>query len=80
MGHREQGTQTLFEAMDGPFLVKLGNWLADSLDVSELENEQVLLLQMVLERCLNALWRAFPEVIAPLILRRMANLESEEDR
>ena len=60
MGRREQDTDTLFEVMDGPYLVKLGNWLARSLDVSELGNEEVLLLHMMLDRGLKALWRTFP--------------------
>lgn len=79
MGRREQDTDTLFEDMDGPYLVGLGNWFFSSLDVSELEPEQVLLLQMLFERGLNALWETFPEVIAPLILRMMAGLESDDD-
>jgi hypothetical protein len=79
MGRREQDVEPLFEDMDGPYLVGLGNWLARSLDVSELGNEQVLLLHMVLERGLNMLWQAFPEVIAPLVMRMMASLDDDDD-
>ena len=79
MGRREQDTDTLFEDMDGPYLVRLANWLARSLDVSELETEEVLLLHMVLDRCLKALWRTFPEVLAPLIMRILANPDSDDD-
>ena len=79
MGRREQDTDTLFEDMDGPYLVKLGNWLARSLDVSELGTEEVLLLHMMLDRCLNALWRTFPEVLAPLVVRILAGLDSDDD-
>jgi len=79
MARKEQGTKTLFEEMDGPFLVGMANWLAESLDISELGKEQVLLLNMVLERCQNALWLTFPEVIKPLLVRAMQRLNSEED-
>lgn len=79
MGRREQNIETLFEDMDGPYLVGLGNWLAESLELPELKNEHVLLLYMVLERSLGALWRAFPEVLSPLIMRKIAGLESDDD-
>ena len=71
--------ETLLEEIDGPILVAIGNWLAESLDASELENEQVLLLHLILERCSKVLWRMFPEVLAPLALRALARLEEDDD-
>jgi len=79
MGRRTDGTEALFEEMDGPRLARLGNWLASSLDVSELGTEEVLLLEMVLGRCQDALWRAFPEIFVPLYQRRMALWLSEDE-
>lgn len=79
MGQSEQGTKTLFEELDGPYLVELANWLAQSLDPSELTTEQVLILQMVIERCMNALWQEFPEIFATYFLRLMTRLASVED-
>ena len=74
MGQSEQGTKTLFEELDGPYLVELGNWLAQSLDPSELTAEQVLILQMVIERCMNALWQTFPEIFTTYFARLMTRL------
>ena len=79
MGQYEPPNETLLEEIDGPILVGIGNWLAESLDASELKNEQVLLLHLILERCSKVLWRLFPEVLAPLALRAMARLEEEEE-
>lgn len=79
MGRHERDTESLFEDMDGPYLVGLGNWLVRSLEVSELEKEQVLLLHMVLERGLDMLWRTFPEVFAPLAMRMVARLDNDDD-
>jgi len=76
----ERDAEALFEAIDGEYLVGLGNWLARSLDPLELENEQVLLLQVVLERCMNALWQAFPEVLAPYIMRMVALSGSKNEQ
>ena len=79
MGRSEQNDGPLFEEMDGPYLVAFGNWLAESLDLSELSPEQVLLLYMVLERCLHALWGQHPEVLMPYIARMLFMLTNEKD-
>ena len=79
MGQSEQGTKTLFEELDGPYLVGLANWLAQSLDPSELTTEQVLILETVIERCMNALWQAFPEIFATHLVRQMTRLASVDD-
>lgn len=49
----------LLEDGDGPYLVRLGNWLARSLDPTELSKEEALLLFMVLTRIMSALWNGF---------------------
>lgn len=78
MGRSEQNDGPLFEEMDGPYLVAFGNWLADSLDLSELSPEQVLLLHMVLDRCMHALWGQHPKVLMPY-MSRMLTLTQEND-
>lgn len=77
--NEERDAEALFDAIDGQYLVRLGNWLARSLEPSELENEQVLLIQLVLERCMNALWQAFPEVLAPYVMRMLALASAEDE-
>jgi len=80
MGRYKQPTEPLFEELDGPVMVGIGNWLAKSLDVSELSSEQVLWLHLVLGRGISALWQQFPEVLAPLTLRLlMRQAEDDED-
>ena len=79
MGRYEQPREPLFDELDGPFLVGLGNWLAESLDASDLSNEQVLLVHLVMDRCLDVLWRQFPEVLMPLMARFVERLELDED-
>lgn len=79
MGRYEQPTEPLLEELDGPVLVGIGNWLTQSLDVSELSNEQVLWLYMMLERGLAALWRQFPEVLSPLVLRLVMRLDEYDE-
>lgn len=79
MGRHEQHEGPLFEELDGPVLVSIGNWLVESLDASELENEQVLLLDLIISRCMDALFRLFPEVLGPLILRQLARWVTDED-
>lgn len=79
MGRYEQPTEPVFDELDGPYLVGLGNWLAESLDASELSNEQVLLVHLVLDRCMGVLWRLFPQVLMPLMVRYMERLDSDED-
>ena len=79
MGRYEQPTEPLLEELDGPVLVGIGNWLAKSLDVSELSNEQVLWLHMVLVRGINALWQQFPEVLSPLMHRLLMHLDEDDE-
>ena len=81
MGSAEEkpAPKALFEEIDGPYLVGMGNWLAESLDVSELKNEQVLLLYMALDRGLKALWKAFPEVFKTISQRLLAELMDDDD-
>lgn len=71
--------ESLFEDIDGSVLVGFGNWLADSLDVSELSNEEVLLLFMVLDRAMKVLWRHFPELLIPLVTRSMAEFDPDDE-
>ena len=59
-------SEPLLEPSDGPFLVGLGNWVAESLDVLELSNEQVLLLYMLLNRATDALWRNYRYLLLEL--------------
>jgi hypothetical protein len=75
---RRADRETLLEAGDGPVLVALGNWVAEALQVEELSNKQVLLLFMLLDRGIDALWRQFPEVLLPLMMRAVARLEQDE--
>lgn len=79
MGRHKQDDASLFEEIDGPYLVAFGNWLAESLDASELSPEQVLLLHIVLDRGLKALWNLFPEVLMPYMERMLARMEEEDD-
>lgn len=79
MGRSTEDAETLFEDMDGPYLVRLGNWLASSLDVSELDKEEILLLQMILERGLSVLWETFPEVFTSLMMRAILMQDPDED-
>jgi hypothetical protein len=78
MGRGTDDSEALFEDLDGPHLVGLGNWLVDQLELSELEKEQVLLLYMLLERATNALMQAFPEVLGPLFMRMLQALDDDE--
>ncbi len=79
MGGSQRTTESLFEDIDGSVLVGFGNWLAESLDVSELSNEQVLLLFMVLDRCMKALWHDFRDVLLPLVMRAMAAFDPDAE-
>lgn len=79
MGRSQETTESLLEDIDGPVLVGIGNWLAESLDVSELSNEQVLLLFMLLDRGMDALWHNFPRVLLPLVARALKRLDPDDD-
>jgi len=79
MRRRTDDSEALFEDLDGPYLVGLGNWLVDQLELSELEKGQVLLLYTVLERATNALVLAFPEVLAPLFVRMLQALDDDDE-
>ncbi len=79
MGSSQKTIESVFEDIDGSVLVGFGNWLAESLDVSELSNEQVLLLFMVLDRCIKALLHNFPEVLLPLAMRAMAGFDPDAE-
>ena len=68
----------LFEEMDGPHLIELGNWLASSLDVSELGTEEVLLLHMLLVRCQNGV-RAAHDPPPDRMRREITRLVEEDD-
>jgi len=79
MGGSQKTSAPLFEDIDGPILVGLGNWLTESLEVAELSTEQVLLLFMLLERGIDALWRHFPEVLLPLVIRILERFSSDDE-
>ncbi len=79
MGGSQKTSAPLFEDIDGPILVGLGNWLAESLDVAELSKEQVLLLFMLFERGIDALWRNFPSVLLPLIIRILERFSADDE-
>ncbi|MCP5118854.1 MAG: hypothetical protein GY953_49205 [bacterium] len=79
MGGSGKTTESVFEDIDGYVLLGFGNWLAESLDVSELSNEQVLLLFMVLDRGIKALLHNFPEVLLPLVTRAMAGFDPDAE-
>ncbi len=62
---------------DGPYLVALANWLARSLDPTELSKEEALLLFMALTRIMGALWNAFERELLIVVRRhREAILEA----
>lgn len=50
----------------GPTLVSLVNWVAESLDPTELSIEQVVTISLIVETTANTLWRHFPEVMLML--------------
>lgn len=79
MGGSQKTSAPLVEDIDGPILVGLGNWLAESLDAAELSKEQVLLLFMLLDRGIDALWRNFPEVLLPLVIRILERFSSDDE-
>ena len=79
MGWHAKAPEGLLEDMDGPVLVGLGNWLVESLDVSELENEQVLLLFMLLVRALDALQKEYSDILLPLMTRLVMKLEQDDE-
>ncbi len=79
MGRHTQATEPLFEDIDGPVLVGIGNWLAESLDILELSNEQVLWLYMMFGRYIDALWREFPDVLLPLTIRLLKRLDEDDE-
>ena len=79
MGRSQETDETLFKAIDGPVLVAFGNWLADSLDASELSNEQVLLLSTLLGRGMDVLWHHFPHVLVPMVERVLAQYDDEDE-
>lgn len=58
--------EPLLQEIDGQVLVGLGNWVANSLDVEDLTDEQALLLYMLLNRAVDALWRFIPDLLLPL--------------
>jgi len=74
----DRNTTPLLEPMDGPLLVELGNWLAESLDVSELSKEQALFVFMLVERLSNALWREFASTLLPLVMRNLGDLDADD--
>jgi hypothetical protein len=78
MGGSQKTGSPLLEDIDGPILVGLGNWLAESLDAAELSTEQVLLLFMLLDRGIDALWRNSPEVLLPLVIRILERFSSDD--
>lgn len=77
MSWRQRPTTPLLEPLDGPILVELGNWLADSLEVTQLSKQQVLLLSTLIERLAKALWREFADDLRILVLRNIAQLDAE---
>lgn len=77
--HMQDKDAAPFDELDGPHLVEFGNWLAESLDISELSPEQVLLLHLMLDRCLKALWNTFPEILMPYAQRMVLLMKDEED-
>jgi len=79
MSWRERPSNPPLEPIDGPHLVELGNWLADSLDVSELSKEQALLLWVLADRLLNALWREFASVLSVVVMRTIAQTDADLD-
>ena len=79
MGRSQKTSAPLLEDIDGPILVGLGNWLAESLDVAELSNEQVLVLFMLFDRGIDALWRNSPEVLLPLLVPILERFSSDDE-
>jgi hypothetical protein len=59
----------LLEDGDGSVVVGLVNWMAKSLDPSELSKEEALLLFMVLTRATAALWHSFERELLVLLRR-----------
>lgn len=71
--------EPLLQEIDGQVLVGLGNWVANSLDVEDLTDEQALLLYMLLNRAVDALWRFIPDLLLPLYKRIiLADGDSDE--
>jgi hypothetical protein len=48
---------------DGPALVSLVNWAAESLDIADLSLEQAMTVALLMETLANALWGHFPRVM-----------------
>jgi len=78
MDEHGKSSEPLFDAMDGPNLVGLGNWLAESLDLSSLSNDQVLLLLLLLARALEALQKVHPEGLQ-IITQIIADFKLDDD-
>lgn len=79
MSWRERPSTPLLEPMDGPLLVELGNWLANSLDVSELSREQAVLLWVIVDRLADALWREFGDVLRAVAMHITARMDADLD-
>ena len=72
----------LLEDGDGAVVVGLVNWMAKSLDPSELSKEEALLLFMVLSRVVAALWHSFERELLIVLRRhrdRIVNMILQED-
>lgn len=78
MDEHGKSSEPLFDDMDGPNLVGLGNWLAESLDLSSLSNDQVLLLLLLLARALEALQKVHPESLS-IITQIIADFKLDDD-
>lgn len=79
MSWTERPSNPPLEPEDGPLLVELGNWLADSLDVSELSKEQAVLLWMLTDRLWDRLWREFADVLRAVAMHITARMDAGLD-
>lgn len=70
--------EPLLQEIDGQVLVGLGNWVANSLDVEDLTDEQALLLYMLLNRAIDALWRFIPDLLLPLYKKFLTDDDLDE--
>ena len=74
-------TAPLIEEQSAGYLDRVVNRAGSSFDVAALSTEEVILIYMLLDRLIDALWRHHQHVLLPLyqsLLERLGLLETDE--
>lgn len=82
MSTRNPSRTPVFEESDGPILVGILNQLVDSFDIEELSREATLLLYVLLDRALRALWQQYPSELTEFykqMLMAAAAMDDDEE-